>query len=175
MAVRAPLLLTVAVLGLSACSSSPPPPGARATVSPAISTAPAPTGSAPAPAASGAPFAPPTGTPAPGGHEVKAGGRTIGGIAPGLDLPPRSKVTDSIVTGESTTVILAAPGPAAVLAHYRAKGPAAGYTVGSDTGGTLALTGKNWQVTVTTQAKDSTLTFQPVPAGDPTEAVTPGI
>ncbi|GLY99897.1 hypothetical protein Acsp02_71500 [Actinoplanes sp. NBRC 103695] len=102
-------------------------------------------------------------------------GKKIGGVAPGLGLPPGSKVTDSIVTGESTTIILAEPKPAAVLAHYRSKGPAAGYQVGGDTGGRLGLTGKGWSVTVTTQAKDSTLSFNPIPSGDPSDAVTPGI
>jgi hypothetical protein len=164
---RAGLILTATLLGLGACGEASPSVREPA---PATSTQkPAPPGvTAPA-----TPFAAPTGTPAPGGHEVKVGGRTIGGIAPGLDLPPGSKVTDSFVTGESTTIILAAPRPATVLAHYRAKGPAAGYPVGSDTAGTLALTGRGWQITVTTQTRDSTLTFQPVPAGAPTDPVTP--
>lgn len=167
---RAGTLLFAALLCLAACDSSRP----EAAVTPSASAPVTPASPAASTSASGpAPFAPPTGSAAPGGHEVTVEGNKIGGVAPGLDLPPGSKVTDSIVTGESTTIILAAPRPAAVLAHYRGKGPAAGYTLGGDTGGRLALTGKGWLVTVTTQAKDSTLTFNPIPAGDPSDPVTP--
>jgi len=170
---RAGLLLTAAIIGVSACESSTP----SATPPSAVAPSPLPAASAPAAPApsSDAPFAPSTASAAPGGHEVTVEGKKIGGVAPGLDLPPGSKVTDSIVTGESTTIILAAPKPAVVLAHYRSKGPAAGYQVGGDTGGRLALTGRGWSVTVTTQAKDSTLSFNPIPAGDPSDPVTPGI
>ena len=170
---RAGLVLTAAIIGLSGCESSPP------SATPQSAAGPSPLTSASAPVVASpsaeAPFAPSTASAAPGGHEVTVDGKKIGGVAPGLDLPPGSKVTDSIVTGESTTIILAAPKPAAVLAHFRSKGPAAGYQVGGDTGGRLALTGKGWSVTVTTQAKDSTLSFNPIPAGDPSDAVTPGI
>ncbi|MFG1610644.1 hypothetical protein [Actinoplanes sp. NPDC049265] len=168
MTTRRAALMTAVLLGLGACDASSP--SVREPAPAPASTPPtAPASLLPPPAS----FAAPTGTPAPGGHEVKVGGRTIGGIAPGLDLPPGSKVSDSFVTGESTTVILAAPGPNAVLAHYRDKGPKAGYRVGGDAGGALALAGRGWQITVTTQARDSTLTFQPIPAGAPSDPVTP--
>jgi hypothetical protein len=171
---RTGIILSVALVALGSCRSSGPdaaPPQAKPSVAaPGASAPTAPAG----PAASADPgFAPSTASVAPGGHEVTADGKRIGGVAPGLDLPPGSRVTDSIVTGESTTVILAAPRPAAVLAHYRSKGPKAGYQLGADDAGRLALTGRGWSVTVTTQAKDSTLTFNPIPAGEPTDPVTP--
>jgi hypothetical protein len=178
--VRALLVGVAAVLVLTACESSPPagePPASAAAPGPASPTGSAPATTAPAPGPAGSsppPFAAPdpSGTP-PGGHEVTTGGRTVKGVAPGLDLPPGSRVAESFTNGESTTVILSAPKPSAVLAHYRKQGPAAGYELGTDTAGLLMLRGRGWSVGVATQASDSTLTFQVVPADAPTDPVTP--
>lgn len=170
-ALAAALLLA----SLSACTVQEPPPLVLPTsVTPSPGAVPglspaAPPGSA-APSGS---FAPPAATATPSGEKTTVDGRTVSGLPPGLALPPGSRVKDVVTNGESSTVILSAPQPSAVLDHYRRTGPPLGYRAGTDTGDVLALQGRGWTVGVTTQALQSTVTFQAVPPGEPTDPVTP--
>ncbi|MFI5937281.1 hypothetical protein [Actinoplanes sp. NPDC051494] len=147
----------LALTGVSACGKEAEP--ATVAVPPAIAA----TGSAPitgsAPVTSDAPIASDA-----AGHAVQVDGRTIGGVAPGLDLPPGSKVSDAFAAGAGATVILTEPEPKAVLSYYRESGPSADYRAVTDTSGLLLLEGETWSVTVVAQSGDSTLTFQPLAA-----------
>ncbi|MFI2710691.1 hypothetical protein ACH495_11250 [Micromonospora sp. NPDC018662] len=104
-----------------------------------------------------APTSPST-APSPG-DRADVDGRTVPAVAPGLGFPDGSKVDTVFGDPGSATVILTAPPPEQVLAHYRRTGPAAGYPVRTDTAGTLHLTGRGWTVTVITTSRDTTVTF----------------
>ncbi|MFI5837564.1 hypothetical protein ACIA5A_28185 [Micromonospora sp. NPDC051300] len=93
------------------------------------------------------------------GDRVEVDGRTVVGVAPGLGFPAGSKVDTAFGDPGAATVILTAPTPEQVLAHYRQAGPAAGYPVGTDTGQTLHLAGRGWSVAVITTSRDTTVTF----------------
>ena len=120
----------------------------------------------PAVPVSGPDSATPTSTAAPAslpgsdqGDRVEVDGRTVAGVAPGLGFPAGSKVDTAFGDPGSATVILTAPPPEQVLAHYRQAGPPAGYPVGTDTGQTLHLDGRGWTVEVIATSRDTTVTF----------------
>lgn len=128
------------------------------------------TGMAPGAAASGsaAPIAPigcasPVSARPKGGHPVVADGRTITGVAPGLDLPPGSRIQQAADSRNAATVTLSAPGPERVLEHYRRQGPECGYRIVNDEGSVLYLTGHGWGVQVAAQGSATTVAFMAAP------------
>ncbi|MEU4218589.1 hypothetical protein [Actinoplanes sp. NPDC026623] len=161
----------VLALGLlTACDDAGPPtagpwPGAAASGS-AAPTA----GVVPGAAGSGsaAPAAP-IGCAAPGsarpkgGHPVVADGRTITGVAPGLDLPPGSRIEHAADSGNAATVTVSAPEPERVLEHYRRQAPECGYRIVNDEGSVLYLTGHGWGVQVVAQGSATTVAFRAAP------------
>ncbi|SCG33933.1 hypothetical protein [Micromonospora humi] len=108
-------------------------------------------------AASGTPGGPSAGPEQ--GDRVEVDGRTVLGVAPGLGFPAGSRVDTAFGDPGAATVILTAPPPEQALAHYRTAGPASGYPVRTDTGGTLHLEGKGWTVAVIASSRDTTVTF----------------
>ncbi|MFI5845475.1 hypothetical protein ACIA8K_37805 [Catenuloplanes sp. NPDC051500] len=144
----------MALAVMAGCSSSPAPEAAPAPAATSPAAASEATSAAAAPPATGAPAG------SSAGDSVAVDGRTISGVAPGLEFPPGATVKDAFIGGTTSTVILSAPSPAEVLDYYRAAAPKAGYTVLTDIGSLLTLQHPNgWDVTVIGQSNDVTLNF----------------